>query len=210
VLVDGKTRPIQEKAKQLLTEIEKQAAGKLARARQLSDKGQTTEAIAGFTEVVKLYPGTQEADAAGQMLTKMVQAPEIKEQQRARRARELLAQAKEDYRTRQFFCALDRCEILTASYGDLEEGAEAGQLAAEIKNNPEWMQSACDGLTERLSGMYLALADTWVQKGQPKQAMIALERVIRTFPGSRQAEIARERLDRLSGQPTRVVDYQKE
>jgi hypothetical protein len=58
--------------------------------------------------------------------------------------------------------------------------------------------------------MYLALADTWVQKGQPKQAMIALERVIRTFPGSRQAEIARERLDRLTGQPTRVVDYQKE
>jgi thioredoxin-like negative regulator of GroEL len=210
VVQDGKARPVQAKARALLTEIEKQAAGRLARARQLGDKGQTTEAVAGLTEIVRLYPGTQEAVEAGQMLTKMVQSPEMREQQRTHRARDLLAQAKEDYRTKQYIPCLDRCEVLMASFGDLNEGAEAMQLAAEIKSNPEWMQNACDALTERLSTMYLSLADTWLQKGQPKQAQLCLERVIRTFPGSRHAEVAQDRLARLQGTPTRTVEFQKE
>jgi thioredoxin-like negative regulator of GroEL len=211
VLADGKGRPVQEKARQMLGQIEKQAAGKLARARQLMDKGESTEATAVLTEVVRLYPGTTEAADAGQMLTRMVKNPEVRTQQREQRARELLAQAKEDYRTRQYLCCLDRCEILTATFGDLQEGAEAVQLSAEIKSNPEWMQSACESLTERLSTMYLALAETWLQKGQPQQARLCLERVISTFPGSRQAEVAQVRLAQIQGQPpTRPVDFQKQ
>jgi thioredoxin-like negative regulator of GroEL len=210
VLEDGKTRPVQEKARQLLTEIEKQAAGKLARARQLNDKGQATEAVSALTELVRLYPGTPEAAEAGQLLTQLVKLPEVREKQRNQRARELLAQAKEDYRTKQYVCCLDRCEILAAAFGDLPEGAEAVQLAAEIKGNPEWMQNACDSLTERLSSMYLALAETWLHKGQPQQAAVCLERVIRTFPNSRQAEVAQIRLSQIQGQPNRAVEFQKQ
>jgi thioredoxin-like negative regulator of GroEL len=210
VLEDGKNRPVQEKARQLLGTIEKQAAGKLARARQLSDKGQTTEAVAALTELVRLYAGTQEADTAGQLLTQLVKAPEVREKQRSQRARELLAQAREDYRTKQYVCCLDRCEVLASSYGDLPEANEALQLAAEIKGNPEWMQSACDSLAERLGSMYLALAETWLHKGQPQQAMVCLERIIRTFPGSHQAEAAQLRLSQLQGLPTRAVGYQKQ
>jgi thioredoxin-like negative regulator of GroEL len=209
VLEDGKGRPVQEKARQLLGEIEKQAAGKLARARQLNDKGQTTEAVTALTEVVRQYPGTQVAAEAGQVLTQMVKAPEVREKQRGQRARELLAQAKEDYRTKQYISCLDRCETLAAAFGDMPEGAEAVQLAAEIKGNPEWMQSACDSLTERLSSMYLALAETWLRKGQPQQAAVCLERVIRTFPDSHQAEVAQIRLSQIQGQPTRAVEFQK-
>jgi thioredoxin-like negative regulator of GroEL len=210
VLEDGKARPVQEKARQLLSTIEKQAATKLARARELNDKGQSTEAVTALTELVRQYPGTQEAGEAGQLLTQMVKAPVVREKQRGQRARELLAQAKEDYRTKQYVCCLDRCEVLASAYGDMPEGAEALQLAAEIKSNPEWMQSACDSLAERLGGMYLALAETWLHKGQPQQAMVCLERIIRTFPGSRQAEVAQIRLAQLQGQPTRAVEYQKQ
>jgi thioredoxin-related protein len=211
VTEDGKTRPIQEKARQLLGQIEKQAAGRLARAKQLTDKGQTPEAIAALTEIVRLYAGTHEATDAGNMLTQLAKSPEVGEKQRNQRARELLAQAKEDYRTKSYLCCLDRCEMLSASYGDLAEGVEAMQLATEIKANPDWMQSACDSLTERLSSMYLALAETWLTKGQPQQARSCLERVIRTFPGSRQAEVAQIRLSQLQGQPaTRPVEFQKQ
>jgi thioredoxin-related protein len=211
VTEDGKNRPIQEKARQLLGEIEKQAAGRVARARQLNDKGQTTEAVAALTEIVGLYAGTQEASKAGQLLTQLVKAPEVGEKQRTQRARELLAQAKEDYRTKSYLCCLDRCEILSSGFGDLAEGAEAMQLAAEIRSNPDWMQNACDSLTDRLSSMYLALAETWLTKGQPQQARSCLERVIRTFPGSRQAEVAQIRLSQIQGQPpTRPVDFQKQ
>jgi thioredoxin-like negative regulator of GroEL len=209
ILEDGKTRPVQLKASQLFKDLEQQAAGRLAQARQLNDKGQTAEAMDTLTEMVRVFAGTQAATEAGQMLTSLANSSELRAQQRVRRARELLAQARQDYRTQQYLCCLDRCEILSGGYGDLPEGAEANQLADEIKSNPEWMQRACDNLNDRLSGLYLSLAETWIRKGQPQQAQVCLERVIQTFPGSRQAEAAQVRLTQLQGQPTQRADYQK-
>jgi thioredoxin-like negative regulator of GroEL len=206
---DGKDRPVQLKAAQLLKDLEQQAAGRLARARQLDDKGQANEAINALTELVRLFAGTQAAAEGGQLLTALAAKPEVKGQVRVRRARELLAQAREDYRSQQYLCCLDRCEVLGASYADLPEGAEALQLAAEIKNNPEWMQQACESLTARLGGLYLALAETYTKKGQPQQATVYLEKVIQTFPGTRQAETAQVRLSAIQGRPTWQAEYKK-
>ena len=64
----------------------------------------------------------------------------------------------------------------------LPEAAEAVQLAAEIKSNPEWAKQACDQMSDRLGVLYLALADTWLKKGQPQQAVFYLERVVQNFP----------------------------
>src|SRR5262249_55162253 len=115
---DGKERPIQAKAKQLRQEVEQQAAGRLARAKQLDDKGQPAEATEILTDLLRKFAGTQAAAEGGQMLTLLASRQEIKAQQRSRRARELLAQAREDYRTQQYLCCLDRCEVLAGSYGD--------------------------------------------------------------------------------------------
>jgi tetratricopeptide (TPR) repeat protein len=206
---DGKARPVQLKSAQLLKTLEQQAAGRLAHARQLNDRGQTAEAMETLTETVRVFAGTQAANEAGKLLTNLASNNELRMQQRTTRARELLAQARQDYRTQQYLCCLDRCEVLGAGYGDLPEGVEAQQLSDEIKNNPEWMQRACDGLTDRLSGLYLSLAETWIRKGQPQQAQLCLERVIQAFPGSRQAEAAQIRLSQLRGQPTQRAEYQK-
>ena len=72
-------------------------------------------------------------------------------------------------------------------------------MAAAIRNNAEWMQHACDAMAVRLGEMYMNLAESWVQKGQQQQAMLCLERVVRTFPGTRQAEAAQFRLAQLKG-----------
>jgi TolA-binding protein len=56
--------------------------------------------------------------------------------------------------------------------------------------------------------MYLLLAESWLKRGQPQQAKHWLERVIRAFPGTRQAESAQIRLEQLQGTPTRPVDFQ--
>lgn len=209
ILEDGKERPVQAKAKQVLHEVDQLAAAKMARAKQLDDKGQATEAAAALTELARTFSGTPTAADAAQMLNTLAARPEIKNQQRSRRARELLAQAKEDYRTQQYLCCLDRCEVLAAGYADLAEGNEAMQLASEIKNNPEWMRSACDSLSDRLGLLYLGLAETWVRKGQPQQAVQCLEKVVQQFPGSRQAEAAQIRLSYLRGQTTMQTDYKK-
>jgi outer membrane protein assembly factor BamD (BamD/ComL family) len=205
---DGKDRPVQVKARQMLQDLERQAAERCARARGLSDKGRSAEAVDALNELVKTYAGTQAAREARQLLLTLTSrgaagAP------RARQAHDLLAQAREDYRGQHFLVCLDRCEILTTTFADLPEAAEAAQLAAEIKGNPEWTKQACDQLGDRLSVLYLALADTWLKKGQPQQAVFYLERVVQTFPNSRHAETAQVRLSQIQGAPSRAAEVKK-
>ena len=107
------------------------------------------------------------------------------------------------------FCCLDRCEVLRGVYADLPEGSEAAQLAAEIKNNPEWLQKACETATERVSVLYLSLAETLIRKGQPQQASLYLEKVVQAFPGTRYAETAQVRLSAIQGRPTFQTDFKK-
>ena len=100
--------------------------------------------------------------------------------------------------------------MLAAAFGDLPEGAEAAQLAGEIKNNPERLRQAADMAGEQLGSLYLTLAETCLKKGQPQQAMLWLERVVQTLPNTRQADAAQMRLAQLQGQPaTRAVDFKK-
>src|SRR5437870_1442633 len=209
VTEDGQSRPAQIKAKQLLNDLEQQAADRLVRAKQFEDKGQSTEAMETLTDLVRLYAGTQAATEGGNLLTKIADKPEIKTRQRSRRARDLLAQAKEDFRTHQYLYCLEHCEILVTNYPDLPEGGEAIQLAADIKSNPEWMKQACDSLSDRLGLLYLSLAETWLKKGQPQQAVLYLERVVQAFPNTRQSEAAQIRLAQIQGLPTRAVDFKK-
>jgi thioredoxin-related protein len=209
ILADDKEAGVQVKARQLLNELEQQAATRLARAKELDGKGQVLEAADTITELLRVYAGTQAAAEGDQLLASLNSRPEVRVQQRARRARELLTQAKEDYRAKQYLCCLDRCEMLANGYGDLSEGAEAVQLLSEIKNNPEWMRLACESLGERLGFLYLSLAETWLSRGQPQQAIYWLERVQQTFPGTRQSEAAQIRLAQLQGQPSRHTEFKR-
>ena len=209
IIEDGKDRPQQVKARQMLHDLEQQAAGLLARARQMDEKGQTPQAIHTLSGLLKSYAGTQAAVESGKLLDVLSSRPEFKVQIRGHRARELLAQAREDYRTQQYLCCLDRCESLSRNYSDLPEGVEATQLAAEIKNNTAWMQQACESLSERLGGLYLSLAETYIQKGQPQAGMNYLERVTQMLPGTVQAETAQVRLSAMQGQSAWRTGYKK-
>lgn len=209
VMEDNKNRPIQVKAQQLLQDLDQRALERYVRAKQLQDKGQTADAIETVTDLLRQYPGTHAAADASQLLKSLLDQPDVRAQQRTRRARELLTQARDDYKAQQFLCCMERCEVLANTYPDLAEGVEAIQLANDIKNNPEWMRQACETLSERLGLLYLSLAETWLKKGQPQQAMLCLERVIQTFPGTRQADAAQQRLDQISGHPTRRADFKR-
>jgi tetratricopeptide (TPR) repeat protein len=204
---DGKNRPVQTKARQLLGEVEQKAAERLARAREFDSQGQALEATETLTDLLRIYPGTQAAKDGEQRLSELSARPEVRSQQRTRRARELLAQAREDYRTQQYLCCVDRCEILATGFEDLPEAAEAQQLLAEIKNNPELMRLLCETMSERVGGLYLSLAETLLKKGQPQQAVVYLERVLRSFPNTRQAEMAQTRLAQLQGPPGQSTNF---
>jgi thioredoxin-like negative regulator of GroEL len=206
IVEDGLGRPVQLQAQKLLNDIEQEAVGRVAQAQEMLDRGQTAEAIRSLTETLRLFPGLQSTRQIPDVLTRLAQNPGQRNQNRLRQAQELLVQARDFFKAREFLISLDRCEVLIAGFGDLAEAQEASQIAAEIRANPEWLQSACDTLSDRLSGMYLALADTLLKRGQAQQAELYLERIIRTFPGSRQAESAQIRLGQLRGQPARRVE----
>lgn len=206
IVEDGKARPVQTASLKLLQDLEGLGQERLGKAKDLVAKGQLVEAMESVNDTLRIFPGLQVTRDGTELLARISQAPEMRNQQRGKRAQELLAQAQEFYKLKDYIPCLDRCEVLMASYGDLAEGAEASQISTAIKADPEWLQSACEVLGDRLGNLYLALADSLLRKGQPDRARFYLERVVRSFPGTRQAESAQIRLGQLAGMPARRVD----
>jgi thiol-disulfide isomerase/thioredoxin len=165
--------------------------------------GKILDTLEGYVEPARF------GELLQRTLSKLGTKPGLNGQQRMVEAHELLAQAREDYRTQQFLCCLDRCERLVFSYPDLPEGAEARQLSAEIKNNPEWMRQVCEAMSDRLGLWYLALAEGLIKQEQAPQAMFYLERILLACPGSRHAETAQSKLAQLKGQPTEAAGNKK-
>lgn len=207
---DGKTRPVQVKARQVLGELEQQAAGRLARAKQMEDRGQMLEAVDTLTDLLRAFAGTQAASEGATLLTRLADRPEIRDRQKSRRASELLAQARDDFRTQQFCACLERCETIAGAFMGSPEAAEAKQLTEQIKANPEWLARACESMQERLGAMYLTQADSWLAKGDAKQAAACLERAARACPGSARGQEALVRLNQLKGQPNAQTEFKKQ
>jgi outer membrane protein assembly factor BamD (BamD/ComL family)/thioredoxin-related protein len=203
IVEDGKDRPVQVKARARLQEIDKQALAQLQRARQLADHGQKSEAIKVASELAKAYDGTLAAHEGSQLVAALTSRVNPNDPQRLLRGRDLLAQAKEDYRNQLYASCIDRCEAIAASYGDLPEATEATQLLGEVRGSPEILKTACDQTGDRLAAMYYSLAESYLKKGQTQQAVYYLERIVQVFPNSKQADAAQAKLSVLQGWPTR-------
>jgi tetratricopeptide (TPR) repeat protein len=199
---EGKDGPERAQARRKLQEIEEKAGSQCSRARELADRGQHREAVEVLHDLARAYPGTLAAREGGRLLATLASRRVSRPASGGAPAQGLLAQAREDYRARQYLSCLDRCEALLSGFADTQEASEAGQLAAEIKANPEWTKQACEQLADRLGSLYLALAEGWLKKGQPQQAVFYFERVVRAFPNSRHAEVAQGRLLQLQGPRT--------
>ncbi len=199
VLAEGEEGPVRTQARRKLQEIEQKAGSQCSRARELADRGQHGEAVEVLNDLARSYPGTLAAREGGQLLATLASRRVSRPSSGEAKAQGLLAQAREDYRARQYLSCLDRCEALLSGFADTEEASEAGRLAAEIKANPEWTKQACEQLADRLGALYLAQAEGWLKKGQPQQAVFYFERVVQAFPNSRHAEVAQGRLLQLRG-----------
>ena len=210
IVADGQSRPVQVNSKKLLADIEKKASERMTKAQAQTDEGKTTDAIQTLTEIMRDFPGLTLTKEASDLVARLAQneSPDSKNQTRSKRAKDLLAQAKEFHKTKEYTLCIDRCSVLLRNYGDLEEGQEAALLYSEIKNNPEWLQNACTTFGDRLAEMWLALSDSLLKRGQPQQAKHWLERTMRAFPGTHYAESAQIRLEQLQGAPTRRVDFE--
>ena len=55
--------------------------------------------------------------------------------------------------------------------------------------------------------LLVTLAEGWMKKGQPQQAVLCLERAIKACPGTHHADLAQIRLSQIQGQPTQPADF---
>lgn len=190
-------RPVGVKAKEVLAGVERQADGRLARARDLEQKGFTPEALDVLSETMRSYSGTRAAADAAALMAGIADKPEAREKQHARRARDLLAAAKDDFRAGRYYDCLQRGEQLALAFADRPESKEGAALAAEIKSNPDRLAAACEQMNEKTAAMYLALADSWSKKGQDKEAAACLEKVVKLCPNSLHANRAQTQLAKI-------------
>jgi hypothetical protein len=73
------------------------------------------------------------------------------------------------------------------------------QLVAQIKNDPEQLQQLCAALEDSLAEIYLELAESWLRKGQREQEAATLQKILQSFPNSRHAQTAQDRLRQIGG-----------
>jgi thioredoxin-like negative regulator of GroEL len=117
--------------------------------------------------------------------------------ERMRLARQLLATAQDDYQKHQYLCCLERCHALASIYADLPEASEAEELAKKLKDDPKLAREACEELADELGDLYLGLADAALQQNRPQQAASYLDRITHLCPGSKYAQAAQLRLNKL-------------
>jgi tetratricopeptide (TPR) repeat protein len=205
IVKEAAGKPVGLKAKQILDEVERLAAGRVARAKDLEQKGQTQEAMDTLAEAVKVYAGTQAAADATTLLAGLAEKPETLERKRERVARDLLALAREDFRAGRLYDCMQKCEQIGAAFAGLPEAKEASAILADIRGNPERLAKACEQMNERTAAMYMALAESWASKGQPAEAAACLRKVIALCPNTRQADLAQAELTKIQGKTTPAV-----
>jgi thioredoxin-like negative regulator of GroEL len=194
---DAGDKPVGAKARLLLEEVEHMAAGQVARAGQLEQRGQIPAAMDTLAEVVKQYPGTHAAGDAAALLAGLAEKPETVHKRRQRIVRDLIALARDDFRAERLYDCLQKCEQIASTYADLPEARDAAALVGDIRSNPERMAKACEQMNERTATMYLSLADSWSRKGQPTEAAICLKKVMILCPNTRHSDQAQIELVKL-------------
>ncbi len=201
ILEDPKGKSLQPQAQKFLDAIEIKAMERVTQAREMQDKGKTSEAVEYLADTVRYFPGLEASRQANDLMARIKDQTSVEKSAtlRTQRARDLLGQAREYYKQRDLVPCLERCSVLLRDFVDLPEGQDAMLLMGELKSNPVLLQQAADSLSERLGEMYLALAESHLQKGQPQRAEFFLQRVVLACPGSRHAESAQVRLTQLQG-----------
>jgi thioredoxin-like negative regulator of GroEL len=194
---DAGDKPVGAKARQVLDDVERQAAGRLAKAKELEHRGLTREAMDTLAEAVKTYAGTQAAADAATLMTGLAAKPEATDRLRTRAARDLLAAAREEFRATKFYDCLQTCEQLAAAYPETAEAKEGAAIAADIKGNPDRLAAACEQMNQRTAALYLTLAEAWAKKGQAAEAAACYEKVAKLCPDSRHADVALAALAKL-------------
>lgn len=198
IVKDGKSLPAVDKAKTVLNEIESIAARKLVAARNREITGDVDGAADRFAELTKQFAGTRSAETATARLAALAGRPKTT----SLTARELLADARERFRTNEFGECLDACHKLIDHHSHTPEATDAKLLIVSIQADPEHLAAVIERQNERTAKLYLTLAESWQKQGQFKEAQACLEKITTLCPEGKWAQSARQKMAELPRAPT--------
>lgn len=204
IVSDGKSPPGVDKAKQVLEEIEGMAAQAFAAAKAEGRSGDRSKATNAVVDVSKRFAGTKAAEQATTHLASLAGHRDAVAAAPGVSARDLLATARDEYRSNRFAECLDLCDRLTAAHPRTDEARDAVALADQIKGDPDRLLTVVERQNERTANLYLTLADAWTKKGQLAEASACLEKVVALSPGTSYAAAAKTRLANLPRKPSAV------
>ena len=208
IVEDGKNRPVQVKARQLMQEIERLAEQRLVQAKKDQDQGKQAEAMEKIADLMKRFPGThasarrrghgeedhQHARPEGEAAT----------EPGSRAARPGRARTSS---SQHYLWCLDRCDNLINNYFDLPR---RGRGACNSPTRSRATPSGCAGLrfARRASRAALSVAGGDVSEEGPAAASDGVS-------GARDPDIARlaaggsgpVRLDQIQGRPSQQVKF---
>jgi hypothetical protein len=78
------------------------------------------------------------------------------------------------------------------------EPPDAFRSNQAAETDPEQLERACANQAEVLAELYLKLAESWLSQGQPQRATAALQKLLERCPDTRQAKLARDRLQQIT------------
>jgi thioredoxin-related protein len=107
---------------------------------------------------------------------------------------DLLASARAAFKAERYGECLEHCESLLTLYKTSVEAPEAAKLSSEIRGNAERLAVAELQLDERNAANYVLLANTWLERGRPREAAVCLEKAIKLNPEGKHGEAARAKL----------------
>jgi hypothetical protein len=75
--------------------------------------------------------------------------------------------------------------------------------AAPTGDDPERLQQTCTALEDSLAASYIALAESWLQRGQSQKAAGALKKVLQICPDRHPGQLAQDRLLQIGNESAR-------
>ena len=72
--------------------------------------------------------------------------------------------------------------------------------AAPSGDDPEKLQQACSALETSLAEVCMELAESWLRRGQPQKAAVALRKILQICPDRHQAKLAEDRLQQIGNE----------
>jgi hypothetical protein len=79
-----------------------------------------------------------------------------------------------------------------------QEPPDAFRSTQAADSDTEQLERACAHQAEVLAELYLKLAESWLRRGEPQRATAALQKLLERCPDTRQAQLARDRLQQIT------------